>query len=251
VQVFIRQDASMGVGETLCKTVLQDIRVFAVNDVTSTESLDPKTPDTRSIPGGKTVSLLVTPAQAQIVTLAGQLGMIRLILRSGDDNEQPKTVAMTAHELLGAFGGSDRAKENPGASGEKRFLEWAEQMRKMMREEAKAGPAKAAAVDSAQHYTMRVRLGPKDENGKKTNPEVIDVLLINRSSLQGMPDNEGAWTVLGMGSSPHGKLNGDSHDSNPVEMGSPASPVGPILPTRPDDSVPPPSKLPSLRPASS
>ena len=35
VQVFIRADPNMGVGETLCKTILQDIRVFAVNDVTA------------------------------------------------------------------------------------------------------------------------------------------------------------------------------------------------------------------------
>ena len=130
VQVFIRADPNLGVGETLCKTILQDIRVFAVNDVTSTESQDPKAPDTRSIPTGKTVSLLVTPTQAQIVTLASQLGTIRLILRSGDDSEQPKTLVMTAHELLGVYGGGDRAQENPIEAEEKRFLEWAEMIEK-------------------------------------------------------------------------------------------------------------------------
>ena len=113
VQVFIHADPNLGVGETLCKTILQDIRVFAVNDITSTESQDPKAPDTRSIPLGKTVSLLVTPAQAQIVTLASQLGMVRLILRSGEDSEQPKTLVVTAHELIGAFGGSNRARRTP------------------------------------------------------------------------------------------------------------------------------------------
>ena len=113
VQLFMRADPNLGVGATLCKTILQDIRVFAVNDVTTTESTDPKNPDTRSMPMGKTVSLLVTPAQAQVVTLASQLGSIRLILRSGDDSEQPKTPDMTAQQLFGAGGGGDRAKREP------------------------------------------------------------------------------------------------------------------------------------------
>ena len=161
VQVFIRADPNLGVGETLCKTILQDIRVFAVNDVTSTESQDPKTPDTRSIPTGKTVSLLVTPAQAQIVTLASQLGTIRLILRSGDDSEQPKTAAMTAHELLGACGGGDRAKENPIAADEKRFLEWAEMIRKTLRENAKADPAGTRAAKSRSALPCGCARGPR------------------------------------------------------------------------------------------
>ena len=152
-------DPSTGVGETLCKTILQDIRVFAVNDVTSTESPDPKAPDTRSIPTGKTVSLLVTPTQAQIVTLASQLGSIRLILRSGEDNEQPQTVAMTAHELLGASGGSDRSKENPLDAEKKRFLEWAENIRKTLRENAKAAPPLPS--EEPPRFTMRIRSGPR------------------------------------------------------------------------------------------
>jgi hypothetical protein len=223
----------MGVGETLCKTILQDIRVFAVNDVTSTESLDPKTPDTRSIPTGKTVSLLVTPAQAQIVTLASQLGMIRLILRSGEDSEQPKTVAMTAHELLGASGGSDRGKENPLADGQKKFMEWAEQMRKMMREDAKATSAEARATESPRRFTMRVRAGV----------EVSDVLLINNSGVQGLPGDEGAWTATGISPSLHSKASGDSHGSKPVETGPAAQPASPtMLPKAEADSVGPPTK---------
>ena len=161
MQVFIRADPNLGVGETLCKTILQDIRVFAVNDVTNTESTDPKTPDTRSIPTAKTVSLLVTPAQAQIVTLASQLGQIRLILRSGEDSEQPKSIVMTAHELLGASAAAIERQENPTASGEKRFLDWAEQMRKMHAGGRQSRPRQNPRRRAPQRFTMRVRAGPR------------------------------------------------------------------------------------------
>ena len=240
VQVFMRADSNIGVGETLCKTILQDIRVFAVNDVTSTESIDPKTPDTRSIPTGKTVSLLVTPAQAQIVTLASQLGMIRLILRSGEDADQPKTNVMTAHELIGAYGGSDRRKENPIVDNEKRFQEWAKQMQDMMRADARTAPSKAGLTDSPQRFFMRVRAGI----------DVSDVQLINNSAVRGLDD--GTWTVTGIVPSSHGKANGDSHGSKPIEAAPAMPPAGPAMPPKPEsDSLPPPSIPASARQAAS
>ena len=222
VQVFIRADSSIGVGETLCKTILQDIRVFAVNDVTSTESLDPKTPDTKSMPLGKTVSLLVTPAQAQIVTLASQLGSIRLILRSGEDSEQPKTTVMTAHEMLGTYGGGNRGKENPAETNEKRFLEWAEMIQKTLRENAKVAPTVTRASEE-QRFTMRVRSGA----------EVNDVLLVNNSCVRGLPGDEGAWTATGMSPSLHAKPNDPTHGSKPAESGPSSLSVPPAIPNMP------------------
>ena len=64
---------------------------------------------------------------------------------------------MTAHELMGVSGGGDRAKENPGADNEKRFQEWAEMIRKSLRENAKAAPAKTRPAEEPQRFTMRVR----------------------------------------------------------------------------------------------
>ena len=94
-------------------------------------------------PTGKTVSLLVTPAQAQIVSLASQLGTISLSLRSGEDSEQPKTVAMTFRELLGAAMAAAIGRvEDPEGDDEKRFREWAEMIRKSLQEKAKADPAR-------------------------------------------------------------------------------------------------------------
>ena len=226
VQVFVKGCPNQGNCGTFCKTILQDIKVFAVNDVTSTESRDPKAPDTISIPGGKTVSLLVTPAQAQIVTVASQLGSIRLILRSADDNEQPKTGVMTAQDLLGAFGGSDRAAEDPNAANEKRFQEWAEKIKEMLRENAKTKPAETPASEE-QRFTMRVRTGA----------DVNDVLLINNSNVQGLPGDEGSWTATGLGAIVRNKSNPDTRGPKPDEAG-PAAPPAAQAPPKAAANVP-------------
>ncbi len=215
VQVLIRADPAVGVPETLCKTILQDIRVFAVNDVTSTESQDRKTPDTRSIPTGKTVSLLVTPVQAQTVTLASQLGSIRLILRSGDDAEQTKIADMTFREMLGAHDGSDRAKEKPEEADAKRFKAWADMMRKAM-QNARATPNRQA--EEPERFKMRIRAGA----------EVSDVLLTANSGVHGLPGDEGTWTAVGMGPVSHGKANPDTHPSTKPGDAGPAA----LLPAR-------------------
>lgn len=207
VQVFIRADPSIGIGETLCKTILQDIKVFAVNDATSTESGDPKSPEVKSLPTARTVSLLVTPTQAQTVTLASQLGTIRLILRSGDDSETPKSLPMTAHELIGAYGASDRPKENQVDKNEKDFMRWAEDVRKKLQENAK-DPVKARSAEEERRFTMRIRNGV----------EVNDVVLINNSAVQGLPGDEGAWTTTGLVPSARSKAGADTHPAKSVDV---------------------------------
>ena len=206
LQVLIRADASMGVSETICKTILQNIRVFAVNNVTNVESQDPKTPDTRSILG-KTVSLLVTPEQAQAVSLASQLGTIRLILRSGEDNDNAKVADMTFGQMMGFRSGGNRAKEDPLKEQEKRFQTWMAMIRKTLEQKAKAAPA--AEGPDPQRFVMRVRLGT----------DVNDVLLSANSGVRGMPGDEGAWTATGMGSGPRAKASSAAPASKPAEAG--------------------------------
>ena len=82
IQVYINRNPAGGIPETTTRTLLQDVKVFAVNDVVS---MDTPGQDTKSIQG-RTVSLLVTPEQAERVTLASELGTIRLIMRSPDDD---------------------------------------------------------------------------------------------------------------------------------------------------------------------
>jgi hypothetical protein len=146
--------------------------------------------------------------------------MIRLILRNNDDNEQPKTAVMTAHELLGVNGRNDRALEDPIAAEKERFRKWAEQMRKMMQETKVAGEKKPEA-DAPQRFVMRVRTGA----------DVSDVLLINNAAVQGLDD--GTWTATGMGPSTRAPANGDSHSPRPAAAAQPAATAQPIVPAKP------------------
>jgi len=104
VLLYMRQTPGTIV-ETATRTILQDIMVFAVNDVFDLE----KTEGDQSI-NAKTVSLLVTPSQAETFTLATELGTIRLALRSHEDKEQAKVQGAFPHEL-GRAEQSNREKE--------------------------------------------------------------------------------------------------------------------------------------------
>ncbi|HUT88767.1 MAG TPA: Flp pilus assembly protein CpaB [Thermoguttaceae bacterium] len=80
--------------ETGVRTLFQDVKVFAINDVYNLEGTEGQ----NSI-NAKTVSLLVTPKQAEKFTLATELGDIRLTLRSHDDKDPVELVGTFAKEL--------------------------------------------------------------------------------------------------------------------------------------------------------
>ncbi len=141
VVVYLTQAPSRGIPHTSTRTVLQDIRVFAVNDQFD---LDTQGSDKRSITNAQTVSLLVTPAQAQKVMLAGEMGQIRLVLRSPEDDEQTNLTSATAQDILGGVsGGRDREtlteREPPAQGGEMQgFLDF---LNKTARRTAGAQPS--------------------------------------------------------------------------------------------------------------
>ncbi len=74
------------------KTILTDITVFAINDRISRIANE----DDEGMPEAKTVSLTVTPKQAQKLLLAAELGQIKLSLRSNEDDgdEVPETTGL-------------------------------------------------------------------------------------------------------------------------------------------------------------
>jgi pilus assembly protein CpaB len=200
IQVFVRQDANQGFAETLAKTILQDIRVFAVNDITNLQQqqqpgADPKAPDNtpHSIPTGKTVSLLVTPAQAEVVTLASQLGTVRLILRSGDDTEQTKLDSFGASKLFSGLGRTNREIENQKKKSDEQF----DSLLKVIKTALAAPAAKPHAgssnsgrstsnpVEEAAHYTMRFRNGDT----------VSDVVLTANIGANGLVSDDSPWTA--------------------------------------------------------
>ncbi|MCR4416054.1 MAG: Flp pilus assembly protein CpaB, partial [Thermoguttaceae bacterium] len=85
VLVHVKQDPSKGIPRTCTRTILQDIKVFAVNDQFDVSA----TSGEKSVVA-KTIWLLVTPEQAEKVTLAAELGQVRLVMRSPVDKEQRK-----------------------------------------------------------------------------------------------------------------------------------------------------------------
>lgn len=83
--------------ETLTTTVLQNITVLSAGQTMA--------PDSRGAAiNAQTVTLLVSPEQAEIIVLAGSEGRIQLILRNGSDNETPKTNGVTLAGLYGKRG---------------------------------------------------------------------------------------------------------------------------------------------------
>jgi len=107
VQLFVRKDQRTGVDTAKSKIILQNVRVYAVDQAIQ-----------RSADGGeersvaKTISLLLKPDQASKLALAAQVGEISLIPRNPDDEDQAEVAETTVDDLLNPNGEMNtRAKE--------------------------------------------------------------------------------------------------------------------------------------------
>ena len=108
---------------TLTKTIFQDLKVFAVNDV-----FDLDRADGQETFNAKTISLLVTPPQVEKFTLASEMGQIRLALRSHEDKDKVDLPGAFPYELDEEGERSNRDNEElvqtpPGQSDVDRFFE--------------------------------------------------------------------------------------------------------------------------------
>jgi pilus assembly protein CpaB len=93
-----------GTGQ-VAKTILQNVRVFAINDQWRPAEGKDKSDDSIT---ARTVSLLVTPDEAETITLASDLGRMRLVLRNPDDDQVAETDGTEENEIL-----QGRSKGNP------------------------------------------------------------------------------------------------------------------------------------------
>ena len=96
VQLFVRRDTRNGIDSAKSKVILQNIRVFAVDQ---TVQRSPDGTEERTI--AKTVSLLLTPEQASKLGLAENLGEVSLIPRNPDDEDTGNWSEYSADDLLG------------------------------------------------------------------------------------------------------------------------------------------------------
>jgi pilus assembly protein CpaB len=106
VQLFARKDERSGVKTAKSKVILQNVRVFAVDQLVQRAA---EGGEERSV--AKTVSLLLKPEQASKLSLAAQIGEITLIPRNPDDEESAATPETTVDDLLTGNEINSRAKE--------------------------------------------------------------------------------------------------------------------------------------------
>jgi pilus assembly protein CpaB len=104
VIVHIQQNSTRGVTEPTTKTFLQDVRVFAVNDVFVRDH------DGQQKITAQTISLLVKPEQVELITLAEEMGKIRLSMRGANDDTIAPSEGATADELV--RGGANRGQRD-------------------------------------------------------------------------------------------------------------------------------------------
>ena len=108
----------------------------------------------------KTVSLLLTPAQAQVVYLAEAMGRIRLVLRNPDDNEVATTAGTDAEAILQSSLAGDRGKESGDDTTAKSdsnssILKWLQKPDST----AQATPPQAPQPDPTQTFWMDIYKG--------------------------------------------------------------------------------------------
>jgi pilus assembly protein CpaB len=106
VQLFVRKDERSGIESTRAKVILQNIRVFAVDQ---TVQRSPDGSEERTI--AKTVSLMLLPEQASKLSLAEQIGELSLIPRNPDDQTVGTWSEITIDDLLADGEANSREKE--------------------------------------------------------------------------------------------------------------------------------------------
>jgi pilus assembly protein CpaB len=96
VIVFLSKNPAHDIHETKTQTILQDIKVFAVDTV-----IDRKPGEDEQAVAAKTISLLVKPEQAEQLTLASELGSIRLVLRYDQDDSTTDSLGASTNDVIG------------------------------------------------------------------------------------------------------------------------------------------------------
>jgi pilus assembly protein CpaB len=107
VLVYLRNNFQGGQQQAGTATILQDIKVFAVND----QWRPGEDAGSEPIPV-KNVTLLLTPEQVEKLTLASELGKVSLVLRSPDDEvATDMSEGTTPQDLFGPNDGENRKSE--------------------------------------------------------------------------------------------------------------------------------------------
>lgn len=147
IVVSVKHSSGLQTQTQIAKTILQNVRVFAVNEQWRPSEGKDKSDDSIT---ARTVSLLVTPDEAETIALASDLGRIRLILRNPDDDQFADTEGTEENEI---FLGHAKGNHKEGTGNSNGILSWLKNQ-----QQPQAQPV-APAPDPEERFTMDVLKG--------------------------------------------------------------------------------------------
>ena len=153
--------------ETFARTIVQNVLVQAVGKNLTEGNYQ----NLKDAPKATTVTLLVTPSQAEAIDLAFTKSKPRLVLRGGGDNDTVEEPGVTMAELAGRSSRNDRLNESPAGEMERdnRVMEMLASLREdfdaaqKRQEQQQASPAASSAVagNASQAQTAVEGDGPQ------------------------------------------------------------------------------------------
>lgn len=185
VMVYLLQADGRGGRNVSTRTVLQDVRVFAVNDryrPTPQEQLEDSIL-------ARTISLLVTPEQAELLTLASEMGKLRLSMRSPEDDHQVATGGARATDLLGgakADRDAEKLYDDKAEDAADPLLALLDQQPKKEVEEKKPEkkPIPVTLIDADKMWTMLVLEG---KDARQVDFYDDGQTIVSRPMIGGLP----------------------------------------------------------------
>lgn len=217
VVVHFTANPNKGISKDYTRTILQNVKVFAVDDkYILTEDEKSK----KSLPA-KTVSLLVTPEQAEIITAASELGQIRLVMRGLGDNDSVATRGVDPTELLGrpTMGGDPEKETLPGESRPGPLDEFTQFLVSQQKQAPHVTKVSTGGGENRETWAMRLLLGSQ-----------INDLTLERGSESHGNSVGVAWRVV---TSEVMGTDSGSADHQPTEVNLPP-------PETPTEQLPPP-----------
>jgi pilus assembly protein CpaB len=103
--VHLPEQPTKGVPRAITRTFLHNVKVFAVDDLYDRPGTESNTL------AAKTISVMVTPEQAELVALACQLGTVQLVMRSANDDVAEHTAGADLQKLLLGHSDLDKATD--------------------------------------------------------------------------------------------------------------------------------------------
>lgn len=185
VLVFVNNRGTQGVSVE-ARTILQDIKVFAVDNVYNAEQAIGS--ETGASMAGKTVGLLVTPDQAEKLMLAEQLGEIELTIRGPEDDQMVNTIGASIAGLFqteksdrDAENSDDEVEEKPAKGG---LFGW-------LATQGTETPEETAfpAVEDESIWTMTLMRGADTSYARFRDGELLEeIVKTTKSPAQGSLD---------------------------------------------------------------